>query len=65
MSASGAILHTANLNNAESIRAAMDGLKDVEQLIYSSVARTGDHLDFPGWNGAGPMAWYWTKKRKD
>ncbi|KAF2176020.1 NmrA family protein [Zopfia rhizophila CBS 207.26] len=34
----------------------------VKNIIYSSVARTGEHESFPGWNDDYPMAWYWKNK---
>jgi uncharacterized protein YbjT (DUF2867 family) len=36
--------------------------KNVKQIVYSSVARTGEHESFPGWNDEYPMAWYWKNK---
>ena len=38
----------------------------VQQLVYASVARAGEHESFPGWKGddpsAHPMSWYWLNK---
>ncbi|TGO60586.1 hypothetical protein BCON_0034g00220 [Botryotinia convoluta] len=34
----------------------------VTQVIYSSVARTGDHETFPGWSKEYPSAQYWIQK---
>ncbi|KAJ3544735.1 hypothetical protein NM208_g1647 [Fusarium decemcellulare] len=34
----------------------------VEHLVFSSVARTGDHETFPGWSDSYPLAWYWKDK---
>lgn len=36
--------------------------KGIKHLVYSSVARTGSHEDFPGWSNDYPMAWYWLNK---
>ncbi|KAH7095772.1 hypothetical protein FB567DRAFT_587070 [Paraphoma chrysanthemicola] len=38
--------------------------KNVQHLVYSSVARTGDHANFPGWNDDYPLAWYWKNKHE-
>lgn len=34
----------------------------VKHLVYSSVARAGDHESFPGWSANYPMAEYWLNK---
>ena len=36
----------------------------VKQIIYTSVARTGQHLDFPFWSDNYPMSWYWKNKQR-
>lgn len=36
--------------------------KGIEHLVYSSVARTGEHSSFPGWSDSYPLAWYWKQK---
>ncbi|PSN66527.1 NAD(P)-binding protein [Corynespora cassiicola Philippines] len=38
--------------------------KKVTHVIYSSVARAGDHESFPGWNANYPLASYWTQKHE-
>lgn len=35
----------------------------VKQVIYTSVARTGQHQDFPFWSDDYPMSWYWKNKQ--
>ncbi|KAI9150606.1 NAD(P)H azoreductase [Paramyrothecium foliicola] len=42
------------------IRAAKEA--GVKQLVYTSVARAGDHESFPGWDKNYPMAEYWLNK---
>lgn len=34
----------------------------VKQVIYTSVARTGEHESFPNWSDDYPLAWYWKSK---
>lgn len=36
--------------------------KGVKNIVYSSVARTGEHENFPGWSEHYPLAWYWKNK---
>lgn len=37
---------------------------NVQSIVYSSVARTGEHESFPGWNADSyPLAWYWQNKQ--
>lgn len=36
--------------------------KKIKTFVYSTVARTGEHEDFPGWNDDYPLAWYWKTK---
>ncbi|KAF2021148.1 NAD(P)-binding protein [Aaosphaeria arxii CBS 175.79] len=57
--------HPVNeISFAENILAAARN-KSVKNIIYSSVARTGDHESFPGWDADSyPLAWYWTNKQK-
>jgi uncharacterized protein YbjT (DUF2867 family) len=38
--------------------------RNVQHLVYSSVARAGDHESFPGWNDSYPLAWYWKNKHE-
>jgi uncharacterized protein YbjT (DUF2867 family) len=49
------IAHAKNV-----LTAALD--KSVKNIIYSSVARAGEHESFPGWNDDYPLAWYWKNK---
>ncbi|GAB7323505.1 hypothetical protein MBLNU13_g07024t1 [Cladosporium sp. NU13] len=37
--------------------------KGVKQVIYTSVARTGQHRDFPFWSDKYPLSWYWNNKQ--
>jgi uncharacterized protein YbjT (DUF2867 family) len=43
------------------IDAAQDN-KHVDTMVYTSVARVGEHERFPGWNDDYPLAWYWKNK---
>ncbi|KAF2852123.1 NAD(P)-binding protein [Plenodomus tracheiphilus IPT5] len=36
--------------------------KQIKTLVYTGVARTGEHEEFPGWNDDYPMAWFWKNK---
>lgn len=36
--------------------------KNVQHVVYSSVARAGDHTNFPSWNDDYPLAGYWKGK---
>ncbi|KAH7377300.1 NmrA family protein [Pyrenochaeta sp. MPI-SDFR-AT-0127] len=36
--------------------------KGVKTIVYTSVARTGEHESFPGWGDDFPLAWYWKNK---
>ncbi|KAH7081729.1 hypothetical protein BKA63DRAFT_504488 [Paraphoma chrysanthemicola] len=38
--------------------------KNVQHLVFTSVARTGDHESFPGWDPNGTMGWYWKNKHE-
>ncbi|KAH7091067.1 hypothetical protein FB567DRAFT_517839 [Paraphoma chrysanthemicola] len=38
--------------------------KNVQHLVFTSVARTGDHESFPGWDPNGTMGEYWQNKHK-
>ena len=37
--------------------------KGVKSVVYTSVARTGEHTSFPGWNDDYPLGWYWKNKQ--
>jgi uncharacterized protein YbjT (DUF2867 family) len=49
------VTHAKNI-----IEAALNS--GVKHFVYTSVARTGDHEDFPGWSNDSPMFSYWTNK---
>lgn len=34
----------------------------IKHFVLSTVARTGEHTNFPGWNDQSPMAWYWMNR---
>ncbi|KAK7417465.1 hypothetical protein QQX98_004585 [Neonectria punicea] len=36
--------------------------RNIKHIVYSSVARTGEHESFPGWSDDYPLAWYWKGK---
>lgn len=36
----------------------------IKSIVYSSVARAGDHELFPGWSDNYPLAWYWKNKNE-
>lgn len=38
--------------------------KNIRHVIYTSVARTGQHESFPFWSGDYPMAGYWKTKHE-
>jgi uncharacterized protein YbjT (DUF2867 family) len=34
----------------------------INHFVLSTVARTGEHTTFPGWQDQSPMAWYWKNR---
>jgi uncharacterized protein YbjT (DUF2867 family) len=34
----------------------------INHFVLSTVARTGEHTAFPGWNDQYPLAWYWKNR---
>ncbi|TGO60411.1 hypothetical protein BOTNAR_0146g00240 [Botryotinia narcissicola] len=68
----GAEVHTGNLESFEAVTSALGGAgtnvlkaaqqKKVTQVIYSKVARTGDHETFPDWSKEDSLAQYWFQK---
>jgi uncharacterized protein YbjT (DUF2867 family) len=35
---------------------------DVQHIVLSTLARTGEHTTFPGWSDNYPLAWYWVNR---
>ena len=48
---------------AKNILAAASN-SNVQSIVYSSVARAGEHESFPGWDADSyPLGWYWMNKQ--